>query len=88
MTTTTDTISTYRVTLRHPALDGPLVMDLIATDMDAAISRARFSAFHLYRDGRLLIAGITAVRLHAGTCADAGHDRGQCDYPRPVSTDA
>lgn len=76
--TSTDIVSTYRVTITHPDLDGPLVMDLIATSANYAVSRARLSAFHLYRDARLLDAGIEAALLHPGTCRDAGHERQEC----------
>jgi len=78
MTAPTATVKTYRVTLRHPRLDGDLVLDLIATDMDRAVTRARYSAMHLYRDTDLLRAGSTAICLHDGTCRDAGHERGEC----------
>ena len=71
-------VSTYRVTLNHARLSGPLVLDLIATNMDRAVTRARYSAMHMYRDADLLQAGSTAVCLHPGTCRDAGHDRDEC----------
>ena len=74
----TATVSTYRVELRHPRLSAPLVMDLIATCMDAAVTRARYSAMRMYREPALLKAGSTAIRLHEGTCRNAGHARGEC----------
>ena len=78
MTAPTATVSTYRVTLNHARLSGPLVFDLIATNMDAAVTRGRFTAMHMYREAELLKAGSTAIRLHPGTCRDAGHERGEC----------
>lgn len=72
------TINTYRVTITHPDLDGPLVMDLIATSGARAHTRARYSAMHMYRDVRLLHADSVSVLLHPGTCRDAGHEREEC----------
>lgn len=43
-------VRTYTVTITSPRLSGPLVMDLIATSPARAISRARGTAMHMYRD--------------------------------------
>lgn len=68
------TISTYTVELNHPDLSGPLVMELIATSEQAAISRARGTAFHMYRDARLLDVEAAVIETKTGVWPDG---RGQ-----------
>lgn len=72
------TVTTYRVTLTHTDYSGPLIMDLIATTHERAVSRARLSAFYSMHDERWLDARVQARMLHAGTCSQAGHERDDC----------
>lgn len=59
-----DKIQMYTVTLTHPDLDGPLVMDLIGSSPERAALRARHAAMHMYRHAELL-ESTTTVELSA-----------------------
>lgn len=72
MTAAAPVIDTYEVTATHEALSGPLVMELIATSEKAAISRARLTAFHMYRDWALMEATYEVTGVKAGVWPD-GH---------------
>lgn len=63
-------IDTYEITATHPDLSSPLVMELIATTERAAISRARGTAVHMYRDERLLDAEYQVTGKKAGVWPD------------------
>jgi hypothetical protein len=67
-------IDTYEVTATHPDMSGPLVMELIATSERAAISRARGTAVHMYRDVRLLDAEYVVTGKKDGVWPD-GRER-------------
>lgn len=69
---TAPAIDTYEITATHPALSGPLVVELIATSEKAAISRARGTAVHTYHDVRLLHAEYQVTGKKAGVWPD-GH---------------
>jgi hypothetical protein len=68
--TDTVVIDTYEITATHPALSEPLVMELIATSEHAAISRARGTAVHMYRDVRLLDAEYAVTSKKDGVWPD------------------
>lgn len=67
---TATTIDTYQVTVTHPSLSEPLVVELIATSERAAISRTRGTAVHMYRDVRLLDAEYVVTRKKPGVWPD------------------
>jgi hypothetical protein len=67
---TTPTIDTYEVTATHPDASGPLVVELIATSESAAISRARGTAVHMYRDLRWLDAEYVITGHKSGVWPD------------------
>lgn len=70
MTTAAPSIDTYTVEITHEDLAGPLVMELIATDEHAAITRARFSAMHMYRHAPLLHAAAAVTEVKHGVWPD------------------
>lgn len=53
----------YRVTLTHPDLEGPLVMDMKATSAERAATRARGTAMHMYRHAELLAAAAVVEEI-------------------------
>ena len=55
-TTAATELRTYTVTVTHPDLSGPLVFELVGATERGAIARCRLSAFHMYRDVRMLDA--------------------------------
>ena len=63
------TMNTYRVTLTHPKLDGPLVGEMLASTEHAAITRLRSYAFHAYRCADMLTADAHAVVIDAEATA-------------------
>ena len=62
-----DGIEIYTVTFAHPDYEGTGEMELIATSSHAARSRARGTAFHMYRDARWLDATYTVTSVQAFT---------------------
>lgn len=70
MTAAPVVIDTYEVTATHPDLSAPFIVELIATSERAAISRARGTAYHLYRDIRLLAAHYQITGIKHGVWPD------------------
>ena len=62
--------ATYRVTLTHEDLDGPLVADTMASSPEAAATRVAYLAMHQFRHAELLTADTTVVKLHDGPPRD------------------
>lgn len=56
-------MNTYEVTIIHPRLDGPLVLEVPAMSERGAIAKGRLFAFHHYREATMLDATITVKEM-------------------------
>lgn len=56
-------MNTYEVTLTHPRLDGPWVAELVSTSADRAVTRARMTAMHVYRETEFMDVAVTGAAV-------------------------
>lgn len=62
----------FTVTLEHDDLDGEFTAEVLASSADAAATRVRYTAMHLYRHAPLLTEGVAWVESTPGGPCECG----------------